>query len=175
MQDFVLKKNKKLVNKNFYSYICECKMQGASFAAITKILKIMTYKVIDIEGVGEVYAEKLIAAGIKTDAELLEKCAKPAGRKALAEATDISPKLILKWANHCDLYRINGVGPQFAELLEASGVDTVKELKHRVAENLQKKLEEVNAVKNLTNRVPAASEVQKMIDQAKELPAVMEY
>ena len=143
----------------------------------------MTYKVIDIEGVGEVYAEKLIAAGIKTDAELLEKCAKPAGRKALKpagrkaleEQTGISGKLILKWANHCDLYRINGVGPQFAELLEASGVDTVKELKHRVAENLQKKLEEVNAVKNLTNRVPAAVEVQKMIDQAKELPAVMEY
>ena len=93
----------------------------------------------------------------------------------MAEATDISPKLILKWANHCDLYRINGVGPQFAELLEASGVDTVKELKHRVAENLQKKLEEVNAEKNLTNRVPAVAEVQKMIDQAKELHAVMEY
>jgi predicted flap endonuclease-1-like 5' DNA nuclease len=135
----------------------------------------MTYKVIDIEGVGDVYAEKLIAAGIKTDADLLEKCAKPAGRKALAEATEISPKLILKWANHCDLYRISGVGPQFAELLEAAGVDTVKELKHRVAANLQKKLEEVNAEKNLTNRVPAESEIQKMIDQAKELPAVMEY
>ena len=135
----------------------------------------MTYKVIDIEGVGEVYAENLIAAGIKTDADLLEKCAKPAGRKALAEATEISPKLILKWANHCDLYRISGVGPQFAELLEAAGVDTVKELKHRVAANLQKKLEEVNAEKNLTNRVPAESEIQKMIDQAKELPAVMEY
>lgn len=135
----------------------------------------MTYKVIDIEGVGDVYAEKLIAAGIKTDADLLEKCAKPAGRKALAEATEISPKLILKWANHCDLYRISGVGPQFAELLEAAGVDTVKELKHRVAANLQKKLEEVNAEKNLTNRVPAESEIQKMIDLAKELPAVMEY
>ena len=135
----------------------------------------MTYKVIDSEGVGDVYAEKLIAAGIKTNADLLEKCAKPAGRKALAEATEISPKLILKWANHCDLYRISGVGPQFAELLEAAGVDTVKELKHRVAANLQKKLEEVNAEKNLTNRVPAESEIQKMIDQAKELPAVMEY
>ena len=126
----------------------------------------MTYKVIDIEGVGEVYAEKLIAAGIKTDAELLEKCAKPAGRKALETETGISGKLILKWANHCDLYRINGVGPQFAELLEASGVDTVKELKHRVADNLQKKL---------VRRVPVESEVQAMIDQAKELPGVMEY
>lgn len=135
----------------------------------------MAYKIIDIEGVGEVYAEKLTAAGINTPEQLLEKCAKPAGRKALAEATDISPKLILKWTNHADLFRINGVGPQFAELLEAAGVDTVKELKHRVAENLQKKLEEVNAVKNLCNRVPAVTEVQRMIDQAKEIPAAMEY
>ena len=135
----------------------------------------MAYKIIDIEGVGEVYAEKLIAAGINTPEQLLEKCAKPAGRKALAEATEISPKLILKWTNHADLFRINGVGPQFSELHEASGVDTVKELKHRVAENLHAKLEEVNAVKNLCNRVPAVSEVQRMIDQAKELPPTMEY
>ena len=172
---FVLKKNKKLVKTNKYSYICGCSMQGAHHCIDNLNRKDMTYKVIDIEGVGDVYAEKLIAAGIKTDAELLEKCAKPAGRKALEEETGISSKLILKWANHCDLYRINGVGPQFAELLEASGVDTVKELKHRVAENLQKKLEEVNAVKNLTSRVPAVAEIQKMIDQAKELPAMMEY
>jgi predicted flap endonuclease-1-like 5' DNA nuclease len=135
----------------------------------------MAYKIIDIEGVGEVYAEKLIAAGITKVEELLEKCAAPAGRKALAEQTGISEKLILKWTNHADLFRINGVGPQFAELLEAAGVDTVKELKHRVAENLQKKLEEVNAQKNLCNRVPAVAEVQKMIDQAKELPATMTY
>ena len=172
---FVLKKNKKLVKTNKYSYICGCSVQGAHHCIDNLNRKDMTYKVIDIEGVGDVYAEKLIAAGIKTDAELLEKCAKPAGRKALEEETGISSKLILKWANHCDLYRINGVGPQFAELLEASGVDTVKELKHRVAENLQKKLEEVNAVKNLTSRVPAVAEIQKMIDQAKELPAMMEY
>ena len=135
----------------------------------------MTYKIIDIEGIGPAYAEKLIAAGINTDKEMLDKCCKPAGRKELAEATGISPKLILTWANHCDLMRINGVGPQFSELLEAAGVDTVKELKHRVPANLQAKLEEVNAEKNLVNRVPALAEVEKMIEQAKELPAVMEY
>ena len=135
----------------------------------------MAYKIIDIEGIGPVYAEKLIAAGINTPGELLEKCAAPAGRKALAAETGISSDLILTWTNHVDLYRIQGVGPQFAELLEAAGVDTVKELKHRVAENLQKKLVEVNEAKNLTNRVPSVGEVQKMIDQAKELPAVMEY
>ncbi|MCR4921498.1 MAG: DUF4332 domain-containing protein [Bacteroidaceae bacterium] len=133
------------------------------------------YKIIDIQGIGEVYAEKLIAAGIKTTDDLLEKCAKPAGRKALAEETGISPKLILTWTNHVDLFRIQGVGPQFAELLEASGVDTVKELKHRVADNLQTKMTQINEEKNLTNRVPSVSEVQKMIDQAKELPAVLEY
>lgn len=135
----------------------------------------MDYKIIDVEGIGEVYSQKLIAAGINTVSELLEKGKTPAGRKELAEATEISPKLILTWTNHADLMRINGVGPQFSELLEAAGVDTVKELKHRVAANLQPKLEEVNAAKNLVNRVPSLVEVEKMIEQAKELPGVMEY
>ncbi|MBR0116238.1 MAG: DUF4332 domain-containing protein [Prevotella sp.] len=135
----------------------------------------MTYKIIDIEGIGDVYAEKLIAAGINTDKEMLEKCCKPAGRKALAEATGISEKLILTWSNHCDLMRIKGVGPQFSELLEAAGVDTVKEFRNRKPENLQPKLEEVNAAKNLVRRVPSLKEVEKMVAQAKELPPMMEY
>ena len=135
----------------------------------------MDYKIIDIEGIGDVYAQKLIAAGINKVSELLEKCAAPKGRKTLAEETGISEKLILKWTNHTDLFRINGVGPQFAELLEAAGVDTVKEFRHRVAENLQPKLEETNAAKNICNRVPAVSEIQKMIDQAKELEPKMTY
>ena len=135
----------------------------------------MYYKIIDIEGVGDVYAEKLIAAGINKVSELLEKCAAPKGRKELAEATGISEKLILKWTNHADLFRINGVGPQFAELLEAAGVDTVKEFRHRVAENLQPKLAEVNEQKNICNRVPVVSEIQKMIDQAKELEPKVTY
>ena len=135
----------------------------------------MAYKIIDIEGVGEAYAEKLIAAGVTTTGALLKKCAAPAGRKALAEETGISDKLILKWTNHADLIRLHGVGPQFAELLEAAGVDTVKELKHRVAANLQAKMEEVNAEKNLVNRVPSEKELAKMIAEAKELPAAVEY
>ena len=135
----------------------------------------MDYKIIDIEGVGEVFAEKLVAAGINKVSELLEKCAAPKGRKELAEATGISEKLILRWTNHADLFRINGVGPQFAELLEAAGVDTVKEFRHRVAENLQPKLVEVNEAKNICNRVPAVTEVQRMIDQAKELEPKVTY
>ena len=135
----------------------------------------MTYKIIDIEGIGPVYAEKMIAAGINTDEELLKKCCKPAGRKELAEATEIPIKLILTWTNHCDLMRINGVGPQFSELLEAAGVDTVKEFRNRNAENLAAKLVEINEAKNLVNRVPSLKEVEKMIAQAKELEPMMEY
>ena len=115
----------------------------------------MDYKIVDIEGVGDVYAEKLTAAGIKKVSELLEKCCAPKGRKELAEQT--------------------GVGPQFAELLEAAGVDTVKEFRHRVAENLQPKLAELNEERHICGRVPAVKEVQKMIDQAKELEPKMTY
>ena len=135
----------------------------------------MDYKIIDIEGVGDVYAEKLVAAGINKVSELLDKCAAPKGRKELAEATGISEKLILRWTNHADLFRINGVGPQFAELLEAAGVDTVKEFRHRVAENLQPKLAELNEERHICGRVPAVVEVKKMIDQAKELEPRMTY
>ena len=135
----------------------------------------MNYKIIDVEGIGEVYGAKLTAVGINTVEELLEAAKKPAGRAELAEKTGITPKLILTWANHADLMRINGVGPQFSELLEAAGVDTVKEFRNRVAENLVAKMNEVNEQKHLVGRVPSATELQKMIDQAKELAPMMEY
>ena len=135
----------------------------------------MTYKVIDIEGVGESYAQKLTEAGVNTVDQLLERCVTPTGRKDLAETTGSSPKLILKGANHADLFRINGIGPQFAELLEAAGVDTVKELRHRNAENLAAKMEEVNNEKHLTRRVPSVTELQKMIEEAATLPPTITY
>lgn len=105
----------------------------------------MNMKIDEIEGIGNVYAEKLIAAGIKDTDHLLEKGCTKKGRQELAEQTGIDEKRILTWCNHADLFRIKGVGPQFAELLEAAGVDTVKELGHRVAANLVRKMEEVNA------------------------------
>lgn len=135
----------------------------------------MAHKIDQIEGIGAAYAEKLIAAGVKTTEDLLAKCAKKSGRAKMAEATGISEKLILKWTNHADLFRINGVAGQFAELLEASGVDTIKEFRHRKAENLQPKMEEINKAKNLCNRVPSVKELQKMIDQAKELEPSVSY
>ncbi len=135
----------------------------------------MAYKIDEIEGIGPAYAEKLIAAGIKTTEDLLTAGAKPSGRKKLEETTGISGKLILKWVNHADLFRINGVAGQFAELLEASGVDTVKEFRHRVPANLKAKMDEVNEQKNLCNRVPSVSELEKMIEQAKVLEPVVSY
>ena len=135
----------------------------------------MAYKIEEIEGIGPAYAEKLIEAGVKTTENLLEDGATKKGREALAEKTGIPEKLILKWTNHADLFRIKGIAGQFAELLEAAGVDTVKELRHRVAANLYAKLVETNDGKNLCNRVPSEKEIQKMIDQAKELPPVVSY
>ena len=135
----------------------------------------MSYKIEQIEGIGAAYAEKLMAAGIATTEQLLEKCAKKAGRDKLAEETGISDKLILKWTNHADLFRIKGVAGQFAELLEAAGVDTVKEFRHRVAENLFAKMTEVNEEKHLCKRVPAVKELEKMIAQAKEMEPVVTY
>lgn len=135
----------------------------------------MKYNIIDIEGVGEAYAEKLQAVGINTVDELLERGASPRGRQKLAEETGISEKLILRWTNHADLFRVKGVGPQFAELLEAAGVDTVKEFRHRKAENLAAKMEEVNESRKLTRRVPTAVELQRMIDDAATLEPVMTY
>lgn len=135
----------------------------------------MSYKIQEIQGIGPAYAEKLIAAGITTSDLLLEKGQTPKGRKELEEATGLSSKLILTWVNHADLFRVKGIGPQFAELLEAAGVDTVKELATRNAENLAKKMLEVNEAEHRVKRVPVVAEVQKMIDLAKELPGVVTY
>ena len=93
----------------------------------------------------------------------------------MAAETGISPKLILTWANHSDLFRINGIAGQFAELLEAAGVDTVKEFRHRVPANLHPKLVAVNDEKHLCKRVPSLSELEKMIAQAKEMEVVLTY
>lgn len=135
----------------------------------------MAYKIIDIQGIGPVYAEKLTAAGIEKVDQLLEKGKDAKGRAALEEATGIRHDLILTWVNHADLFRVKGVGPQFAELLEAAGVDTVKELRNRNAANLAAKMLEVNEAKHLCKRTPVEKEIQKYIDAAKALEPVVTY
>jgi len=128
----------------------------------------MGYKIDEIEGIGPAYKEKLGTAGITTTDELLDKCACAKGRKETSESTGLTTSQLLKWADMADLMRLNGIGRQFGELLKASGVDTVKELRTRNAENLTAKLAEVNAEKKLAKAVPAVTQVQSWIDTAKE-------
>ena len=135
----------------------------------------MAQKIEEIEGIGPVYGEKLSSNGIKTVEDLLEAGATRTGRSKLAEATGISEKSILTWVNMADLFRIKGIGPQFAELLEAAGVDTVKELRNRNAQNLHAKLVEVQAEKKITRAVPGLSQVEDFIEQAKALPPKITY
>lgn len=135
----------------------------------------MAKKITEIEGIGPVFQEKLAGAGITTVEGLLEAGASKAGRKKIAEETGIDESKVLPWVNMADLFRIKGIGSQFAELLKASGVDTVKELRNRNAENLQAKLAEVQAEKKITRAVPALSQVTDYINQAKSLDPVMTY
>ncbi|RMD64169.1 DUF4332 domain-containing protein [Candidatus Parcubacteria bacterium] len=132
-------------------------------------------KLESIEGIGPVYAAKLREAGIATTEAFLKQCATRAGRKELAEKTGLSEKLLLEWTNHVDLFRIKGIGPEYADLLEAAGVDTVPELAQRNPENLYQKLLEVNAEKKLVRRVPTQDMVRNWVEQAKQLPRVIEY
>lgn len=132
-------------------------------------------KIEEIEGIGPAFSEKLRGAGINDTDKLLELCCTKKGRAEAAEKTGISESQILKWANMADLFRINGVGPEYAELLEAAGVDTVKELRHRNAENLAAKCAEVNEQKKLTRSVPSEKVVTGWVEQAKELPPTIEH
>ncbi|MCG8444752.1 MAG: DUF4332 domain-containing protein [Hyphomicrobiales bacterium] len=135
----------------------------------------MSYPIADIEGIGPVYAGKLEAAGIKTTGALLKRAASPKGRKDLSSESGLEESQILKWANMADLMRVKGVGEEYSELLEAAGVDTVKELRNRRADNLHAKMVEVNAEKKLVRVLPGLSNVERWVAHAKELDPVMTY
>ncbi|MCX6653893.1 MAG: DUF4332 domain-containing protein [Candidatus Bathyarchaeota archaeon] len=132
-------------------------------------------KVIDIEGIGPVYAKKLNEAGIKTTDDLLKAGATVKGREELAKKAGVDEKHILEWVNRSDLYRIKGVGRQYSDLLENTGVDTIVELANRVPENLLAKMLEVNAAKKLVKRPPPISFVKNWVEQAKKLKRAVEY
>jgi len=132
-------------------------------------------KIIDIEGIGPNYAEKLNAQNIQTTADLLEAGKTPNSRKELAEKTGISPKLIREWVNIADLFRIKGVGEEYSDLLKEAGVETIVELSKRVPEHLHAKVVEVNEAKKLVRRVPTLAMIEGWIAEAKTLPRKIEY
>ena len=132
-------------------------------------------KVEDIEGIGPTYAAQLKDAGIATSDALLEKAGPKAGGDALATATGISGKLLLEWANACDLMRIKGIGSQFSDLLEAAGVDSAAELAQRNPATLAATFMELNAARATTRRAPTEAMVSDWIAQAKQLPKVVTH
>jgi predicted flap endonuclease-1-like 5' DNA nuclease len=129
----------------------------------------------EIEGIGSAYAAKLKDAGIATTEQLLDKGAAPKGRAELASSTGASAKLILEWVNHVDLARIKGIGWEYADLLEAAGVDTVPELAQRNADNLHAKLSEVNTAKKVVRRLPTLDQLRAWVEEAKTLPRIITY
>ena len=134
------------------------------------------YKIEDVEGIGPVYGEKLRKAGIKSVDQILKIGCNPAGRKELAETTGLDASLILTWVNMADLFRIKGIGSEYAELLKKSGVDTVKELRNRNPENLLAKMTEVNSAgRQLVRALPSLSMVQSWVTLAKELDPMVTY
>tara|TARA_B100001989_G_C24451831_1_gene419401 strand:+ start:287 stop:694 length:408 start_codon:yes stop_codon:yes gene_type:complete len=135
----------------------------------------MSYSIEEIEGIGPEYGQKLRDVDIQTTEDLLRRCGDKKGREGVSTESGISEKHILEWVNLADLMRINGVGEEFADLLEEAGVDTVKELAARNAENLAAAVAEVNEKKSLTDRVPSAETVQKWIDEAGTLDPVVSH
>ena len=135
----------------------------------------MSYKIEDIEGIGKAYAEKLAAAKIATTEDLLEFCKTPQGRETVSKTTGVSAHQLLKWTNLADLMRVSGVGSEYSELLEAAGVDTIKELKNRRADNLAATMKQVNEAKKLTRVTPNEKTVQEWIDNAAKLPPMITY
>lgn len=132
-------------------------------------------KLTSIEGLGDVTADQLIDSGIRTVESLLQEGATPNGRNKIAEVSGIHPSRILKFVNHADLMRIHGIGGEYAELLEQSGVDTVPELSTRNPENLAAKIAERNAAQRLVRRAPSTQTVADWVNQAKVVERVVNY
>lgn len=135
----------------------------------------MTMNVKELKGMTEALAEKLAEKGIKDSDQLLEAAATPSGRKELAAHAGVETRAILELANRADLARVKGIGGVFGDLLEAAGVDTIKELATRRADNLHAKIVEVNNDKKLSGRVPTEADVQDWVEQAKALGGKIEY
>lgn len=133
------------------------------------------YPIEKVEGIGPVMGDKLRTAGIKDTDSLLASSLTTKQRKDLAAKTEISDKLILRFANMVDLFRVSGIGSEFSELLEAAGVDTVPELATRNSANLVAAMTKINDEKKLTRRVPTEAEVAKWVEQAKTLPRMLTY
>jgi hypothetical protein len=135
----------------------------------------ISHPIADLAGIDPDTVATLKSHGIRTTAKLLEAAKNPKGRKALAEKTGISEKNLLCWANAADRMRIKGVGEEYASLLQAAGVDTVKELKYRNPARLAKAIAEANGRRKLVGVLPSDRAVVRWIEHAKRLPLKITY
>ncbi len=135
----------------------------------------MTVAIDKLRGMPVELAAALKRQGLNSADKFLEKACTPVGRKTLAQSTGVELAVILDMANRADLARIKGIGVVFSDLLEEAGVDTVKELAVRNADNLYAKLAEVNQGRRLAGRLPTAKAVNNWVEQAKALPKLLEY
>jgi predicted flap endonuclease-1-like 5' DNA nuclease len=133
-------------------------------------------RIVDVEGIGSAFAEKLTAAGVATTDDLLTRGGSASGRSKLSGETGISERSILEWVNHADLMRLDGVGSEFADLLEAAGVDSCAELAQRNAKNLAETFQELDAARpNTVRRVPSEATVTGWIQEAGKLAQVVSH
>jgi len=132
-------------------------------------------KLSEIEGLDESMEQKLESVGITSEEELVAASATKENRTDLAMKIEVPEKVILKWANRADLARIIGVGIEYADLLEAAGVDTIPELAQRKADHLLSKLTAVNEEYKFVKKLPAENQLEDWISQAKELPRILYY
>jgi len=135
----------------------------------------MSYPITDIDGIDGEAAVVLKSVGIRSTERLLEAARTVRGRKALAGKTGFDEKQLLCWANVADRMRIKGIRKEYAELLQAAGVDTVKELKYRNPLNLAKAMADANKRRKLVRLLPSERVVARWIDHAKKLPLKISY
>lgn len=135
----------------------------------------MNYSIEKVEGIGKTYRRKLAKAGVKTTGALLRTCCLRTGRREISKETGLTEAQLLKWANMADLMRVKGVGPEYSELLERAGVDTVKELRRRRADKLAEAMTSLNQKKKLTRRPPGQQMVEGWIASAKALDPVIRH
>lgn len=135
----------------------------------------VNYKIEELEQIDSIISEKLRTIGITTVLELLENTKTPKQREEISDKTGIDVSRILRYANMADLFRVHGIGREYSDLLEQSGVDTIVELSKRDAVNLTEKLKEINDKYEFVKKLPLLNEVQDWINQSKDLPRVLEY
>jgi len=135
----------------------------------------MSYPITDIEGINREVAAVLKSAGIRSTNRLLEAARTVKGRKTLAAKTGFDERQLLCWANVADRMRVKGISKEYAELLQAAGVDTVKELKYRNPINLAKAMADANKRRKVVRLLPSEKLVKRWIENAKLLPLKITY